>query len=115
MRALNVKIEEVNINLPEAPRRVKVVWDDGDSMSNWPANDHEIPLITSHRTNKRWVMDLCGGQCEIYQPLHEWTEYYSSFGAHFAAVYLLGFTSNFFTRLAEIKGTPSWNTDLWTE
>jgi hypothetical protein len=79
----------------------------GQKICNQPVLKHALLRLTSRRTKKQWVIDMCGGQYGIYQPLHEWTQYQARYGARLTAIFDPGFAKGLFADLAKIEGSPA--------
>jgi hypothetical protein len=104
---MNIDIEEINVSPLRGPGKVRAVMCTGQKISNYPVLKHALLRLTSRRTKKQWIIDICGGQYGIYQPLHEWMQYQARYGAHLTAVFDAGFARELFADLARIKGSPA--------
>lgn len=76
LKGLNIDTQQISVHLRAPPRRLSIVKNNGfQTLSNWPDHHHCLLRVTSRRTNKQWVFDLCGAQYGIYGAFHDWQQY----------------------------------------
>ncbi|KAI4654970.1 uncharacterized protein J4E78_007149 [Alternaria triticimaculans] len=105
---LNIKIEEVGVTLGRVPRKITIHhYPQGSSMDNWPGFYHEVIRVTSSKTRKEWVIDICGAQYGICQAFWSWDEYAKRYGAEVRKVHPVGTSKARIEEVANIAGQPS--------
>jgi hypothetical protein len=100
-------VEEIGVKLRRPTYMIAVVMPNGGRMSNWPAFEHNLLRITSRRTSKQWVFDICGAQYGIYEPFHPWVQYQTRYVERETAIFDPGFLKTLLADLAQIRGNTN--------
>ncbi|CAN9433516.1 unnamed protein product [Alternaria alternata] len=107
LKGLDVKIEEVSVDLKLPPHKVILHYDNGQGDCNYPRYHHEIIRVTSTKTKKAWVIEISGAQYGIHQALWSWQEYQSRFMEQVHRVFPFGTSKALLKKIGELPGSPS--------
>lgn len=66
---------------------------------------HGVLSVRSRRPgNRQWIIDICGAQYGIYQPLHDGAQYFSQYVQTIRQRHAFGHTQTMFANLAQTRG-----------
>lgn len=63
--------------------------------------------MTSKKSGRQWVIDVCGAQYGIFQPFWAWNDYKARFVKQVKAQRRPGWNKGLLSKLAKIEGNPS--------
>ncbi|OAL49283.1 hypothetical protein IQ07DRAFT_569731 [Pyrenochaeta sp. DS3sAY3a] len=75
LKDLDVKVEELTVVLGTFPRRTRLVLPNGATSPGVSNPKHDLISLSSNKTGRQWVFDLCGSQVGLYKPFWKFEDY----------------------------------------
>ncbi|KAF1834600.1 hypothetical protein BDW02DRAFT_588746 [Decorospora gaudefroyi] len=107
LEGLNVKVEEVSVDLEKIPRKITVYCSNGLIQDNWPSYHHQLIHLTSTKTKKKWALDISGAQYGILQAFWSWEDYEKQYMMRIHKIRREDTNRILLKRAAYISGHPS--------
>ena len=107
IKELDVKVEEISLNLGRIPRKTTYHTPFGGSDDNWPKYSHEVLRVNSSKSKKQWVIDISGAQYGLTETFWVWETYANEYMVKLKAINAFGFNETMIKDLGGIPGNPS--------